>query len=680
MEFKLVSNFKPSGDQPKAIRELVKNFEKGIKHQVLLGVTGSGKTFTMANVIQELQKPTLVISHNKILAAQLYAEFKQFFPHNAVEYFISYYDYYQPEAYIPQTDTYIDKDASINEHIDRLRLKATSSLIERSDVIVVASVSCIYNIGSPDEFKKLCVYIEKGRTKSREILLQELVNIRYERNDFDFSRGKIRVKGDTVEIWPAYLETAIRIELEEDEVKKILEIHPLTGKQIRSIEKTYIYPASHFVVTLPRFEQALQSIEEELKERVEWFRKQNKLLEAERLETRTKYDLEMLRETGFCHGIENYSRHFSGRLPGERPQCLIDYFPDDFLTIVDESHVTIPQLHGMYEGDRSRKQTLIDFGFRLPSAIDNRPLKFSEVESLLNQVMYVSATPGPYEIKKSKGIIVEQIIRPTGLVDPEVIVRNTKNQIENLIKEIEICIKNKERILVTTLTKVMAEDLAEYLSSKGLRVRYLHSEIDALTRIEILNDLRKGNFDCLVGVNLLREGLDLPEVSLVAVLDADKEGFLRSETSLIQVCGRAARNVNGRVILFADNITGSMKRALDEMSRRRKIQLEYNKKYKITPKTIIKGIQELEEFQYRAKEKALEFVREDGIEYSDKKNLPLLIKQLEEKMRQAADSLDFELAALYRDKMFELKEMLVNKEEGKRKYAIAGYKKGQRNN
>ncbi|MFN3966358.1 MAG: excinuclease ABC subunit UvrB [Endomicrobiia bacterium] len=669
MNFKLVSNFKPAGDQPKAIEQLVKNFNKGVKHQVLLGVTGSGKTFTMANVIEQLQKPTLVISHNKILAAQLYAEFKQFFPHNAVEYFISYYDYYQPEAYIPQTDTYIDKDASINEHIDRLRLKATSSLIERKDVIVVASVSCIYNIGSPEEFKKLCVYIEKGRTKSREVLLQELVNIRYERNDFEFSRGKFRVKGDTIEIWPAYLETSIRIELEEDEIKKISEIHPVTGKQIRQIEKTYIYPASHFVVTLPRFEQALQSIEEELKERVEWFRKQNKLLEAQRLETRTKYDLEMLRETGFCHGIENYSRHFSGRLPGERPQCLIDYFPDDFLTIIDESHVTIPQLYGMYEGDRSRKQTLVDFGFRLPSALDNRPLKFQETESLLNYVMYVSATPGPYEIKKSKGIIVEQIIRPTGLVDPEVIVQNTKNQIENLIKEIEICINNRERALVTTLTKVMAEDLADYLSGKGLRVKYLHSEIDALTRIEILNDLRKGNFDCLVGVNLLREGLDLPEVSLVAVLDADKEGFLRSETSLIQVCGRAARNVNGRVILFADNITGSMKRALDEMARRRKIQLEYNKKHNITPRTIIKGIQELEEFQYKAKEKALDFVREDGIEYSDRKNLPFLIKQLEEKMKQAADSLDFELAALYRDKLFALKEMLVKREK-KRNYAV----------
>ncbi|MDI6640771.1 MAG: excinuclease ABC subunit UvrB, partial [Elusimicrobiota bacterium] len=634
MEFKLVSDFELAGDQSKAVKELVTGVKNNLKHQVLLGVTGSGKTFTIANVIQQLQKPTLVISHNKILAAQLYAEFKQFFPYNAVEYFISYYDYYQPEAYVPQTDTYIEKDASINEHIDRLRLKATSALLERRDVIVVASVSCIYNIGSPADFKDMCVFLEIGRTKNRQLLLQELLNIRYERNDFEFQRGKFRVRGDTIEIWPAYLETALRIELDFDEIKRIAEIRPLTGKVIQEKQKVYIYPASHFVVTKPKFEDALKAIEEELKERVEYFKKQNKLLEAQRLEMRTKYDLEMLRETGFCHGIENYSRHLSGRLPGERPACLIDYFPEDFLIVVDESHVSIPQIYGMYEGDHSRKQTLVDFGFRLPSALDNRPLKFTEFESLVNCVIYMSATPGRYELKKSKGVVIEQIIRPTGLIDPEVKIKPTKNQIENLISEIDKCVKNKQRVLVTTLTKVMSEDLAEYLSTRNLRVKYIHSEIDALTRVEILNDLRSGRFDILVGVNLLREGLDLPEVALVAVLDADKEGFLRSETSLIQVCGRAARNINGRIILYADNITGSIRRAMLEMERRRKIQLEYNEKNKITPRSIVKKVQELEEFQYKAKEKSLWLLRDDGAEYSVKKNLPEVIKQLEEKMKE----------------------------------------------
>jgi excinuclease ABC subunit B len=659
MEFKLVSNFKPAGDQSKAINGLIKGLNHKERHQVLLGVTGSGKTFTVANVIQKVQKPTLVISHNKILAAQLYAEFKQFFPHNAVEFFISYYDYYQPEAYVPQTDTYIEKDASINERIDRLRLKATSSLIEREDVIVVASVSCIYNIGSPSDFKGLCVHVEVGRTKSREVILQELVNIRYERNDIGFERSKFRVRGDVVEIWPSYLETALRIEFFGDEIEKICEINPLTGKVIRQKNKVYIYPASHFVVSGSKFEDALKLIEDELEERVMSFKRQNKLLEAQRLEMRARYDLEMMRETGFCHGIENYSRYLSGRQPGERPACLIDYFPEDYLVIIDESHVAIPQINGMYEGDHSRKGTLVNFGFRLPSALDNRPLKFNEFESLVNYAIYVSATPAKWELNKSKGNVLEQIIRPTGLVDPEVTIRPTANQIDNLIDDIKICVKSKQRVIVTTLTKRMAEDLAEYLSQKNLKVRYIHSEIDALTRIEILKDFRKGKFDCLVGINLLREGLDLPEVALVSIFDADKEGFLRSETTLIQICGRAARNVNSKIVLYADNVTGSMKRALNEMSRRREIQIKHNLKYHITPKSIIKGVQELEEFEYKSKQKMLNFIREDGIDYTEAKNIPGLMKQVEHKMREAADNLDFELAAIYRDKLFVLKEMTV---------------------
>jgi len=663
-KFKLVSPFRPAGDQPQAIENLTDGLLRGEKHQVLLGVTGSGKTFTMANVLAQVNRPVLVISHNKTLAAQLYAEFKSFFPENAVEYFISYYDYYQPEAYIPQTDTYIEKDASINDQIDRLRLKATSSLLEREDVIVVASVSCIYGLGNPKDFRDACVYIEKGRTKAREVLLSELVSIFYERNDIDFSRGKFRVRGDTIEIFPAYLETAIRVELFGDEIEKVKEIDPLTGKTINEKEKIYIYPAKHFVTPRPRLEEALVAIEKELKGRLKELHAQGKLLEAQRLEMRTKYDLEIMRETGTCHGIENYSRHLSGRLPGERPACLIDYFPDDFLVFIDESHVTIPQLRGMYEGDRSRKETLVEFGFRLPSALDNRPLKFPEFESLVNQTIYVSATPAPYELKKAggdylRGKIVEQIIRPTGLVDPAVMVRPTrgdhlKGQIDDLIEEIEKRVKSKERVLVTTLTKRMAEDLAEYLLTKGLRVRYLHSEIEPLERVEILQNLRKGEFDCLVGINLLREGLDLPEVSLVAVLDADKEGFLRSETSLIQVCGRAARNVNGEVILYADFVTGSMERALKEMERRRKKQIKYNQKHGIMPQTVRKAIQELEEFTYRAKEKGLILIREDGIKYAAKTNIKQLIEQLKQQMQEAVDNLDFELAAMLRDKLIEL--------------------------
>jgi excinuclease ABC subunit B len=656
--FKIRSDFQPSGDQPAAIEELVQGVREGRQHQVLLGVTGSGKTFTAANVIAQVQKPTLILSPNKILAAQLYAEFKEFFPDNAVEYFISYYDYYQPEAYVPSSDTYIEKDASINDHIDRLRLKATSSLLERKDVIIVASVSCIYGLGSPDNYRSMCVGLEKGSGMSREQLLQGLVDIHYERNEIEFSRGKFRVKGDTVEIFPAYLETALRVEFFGDEIERLSEIHPLTGKTLREKQRTFIYPARHFVTTRPQLDAAVTSIQSELADRLAIMRAQGKLLEAQRLDQRTRYDLEMMREMGFCHGIENYSRHLSGRQPGERPACLIDYFPKDFLLIVDESHVSLPQVNGMYEGDRSRKQTLVDFGFRLPSALDNRPLKFAEFEKLIPQTLYVSATPGPYELKKAGGVVVEQVIRPTGLVDPAVDIRPTEGQVENLIQEIEKTAKAQQRVLVTTLTKRMAEDLTEFLKDKNLRVRYLHSDIDALKRIEILQDLRKGAFDTLIGINLLREGLDLPEVSLVAVLDADKEGFLRSETTLIQVCGRAARNVQGRVILYADKTTGSMGRAIQEMDRRRHKQLQYNQEHGITPQTIIKAVRDLEEFQVQAREAHMAnlFVDHDmPILQPDK--LPAYVKELEVQMLQAADNLQFELAASIRDKLFEIRQM-----------------------
>ena len=663
-KFKIVSDFKPDGDQPRAISELIYGINNNLKHQVLLGVTGSGKTFTIANVIEQTQKPTLVISHNKILAAQLYAEFKQFFPDNAVEYFVSYYDYYQPEAYIPSTDTYIEKDSSINDHIDLLRLKATTSLIERKDVIIVASVSCIYNIGSPEEFKKTCLIIKTGQNKPRESLLQELVNIRYERNDIGFMRSKFRVKGDIIEIWPSYLETPVRIELFGDTVEKIYEIHPITGKPVRQKDVIYIYPASHFVVGQNKFDTALKNIESDLRSQLAFFNKSGKLLEAQRLEQRTKYDLEMLKETGFCHGIENYSRYFSDRPPGSRPECLIDYFDQsEFLTVIDESHVTIPQIRGMYAGDKSRKQTLVDYGFRLPSAMDNRPLQFTEFQKLTNRIIYVTATPAEYEIKESTGIIVEQIIRPTGLVDPEIVIKPTKNQVDDLIKEIQICVSKKERVLVTTLTKRMAEDLTDYLSQQKLRVKYMHSEIAALDRIEIIKDLRKGNFDTLVGINLLREGLDLPEVTLVAVLDADKEGFLRSETTLIQISGRASRNIGGKIIFYADRVTGSMDRAINEMSRRRNIQAEHNRKNNITPKTIVKAINEMKEFEYKSKKSIISLLKEDGAEYVTKEKLPQIIKELAQKMKDAADILDFELAAVYRDKINELKQMKVSKGE-----------------
>ena len=658
--FEVVSRFSPSGDQPAAIEQLVQGLRAGEKHQVLLGVTGSGKTFTMANVIAALDCPTLVLSPNKILAAQLYAELKAFFPKNAVEYFISYYDYYQPEAYVPQSDTYIEKDASINDHIDRLRLKATSSLLERRDVIVVASVSAIYGLGSPREYKDLCVGLEVGAPRERDDVTRGLVDIQYERNEIDFSRGKFRVKGDVVDIFPAYLETALRVEFEGGILKRLREINPLTGETLQEKERTFVYPAKHFVTTGPTIDRALEEIRRELSGRLDVLRGEGKLLEAQRLEQRTRFDMEMMKELGFCHGIENYSRPLSGRKPGERPACLFDYFPSDYLVVIDESHVTVPQIGGMYEGDRSRKQTLVDYGFRLPSALDNRPLKFPEFEALVPRVVYVSATPGPYELKKTGGAVVEQVIRPTGLVDPEVLLRPIQGQVEDLVGRLQERVKRRERVLVTTLTKKTAEDLSDYLEGRGLRVRYLHSDIESLRRIEILKDLRRGTFDVLVGINLLREGLDLPEVSLVAVLDADKEGFLRSETTLIQVCGRAARNVNGQVVLYADKITGSMERAMGEMDRRRKKQLAHNAAEGITPKTIVSAVHDLEEFQIKAKESQLPgLFREAGAAYLTRKELPGLIKQLETQMREAAEALDYELAAVIRDKMMEIKDMMA---------------------
>ncbi len=664
-KFKLSSSFQMSGDQPEAVERLVRGINDNKKYQVVLGVTGSGKTFTIANVIERVQRPAIIMSPNKILAAQLYAEFKAFFPENAVEYFISYYDYYQPEAYVPSTDTYIEKDASINDHIDRLRLKATSALLERPDVIIVASVSCIYGLGTPEEYREMCVSLEKGKRKNRTELLRDLIAIHYERNDIEFIRGRFRVKGDTVEVFPAYLETALRIEFFGDEIERVREIHPVTGQPLAEKDRVYIYPAKHFVTTRPKIEAAVTGIRKELAERIEELKKEGKLLEAQRLEQRTRYDIEMLEETGFCHGVENYSRHLAGRAPGSRPACLIDYFKASpvnrdrgFLMVIDESHITIPQIRGMHEGDRSRKQTLIDFGFRLPSALDNRPLKFHEFESLMAREIFTTATPGPYELEKAGKDIIDLVIRPTGLVDPEVVIRPIEGQIRDLLVEIEKCVANKERVLVTTLTKRMSEELAGYLKEKGVRVQYLHSEIDALTRIDILRNLRLGTFDVLVGINLLREGLDLPEVALVAVLDADKEGFLRSETTLIQICGRAARNVNGRVILYADNMTGSMERALAEMNRRRKKQLEHNKANNITPRSIVKAVQELEEFQYRAKEEGLsEMVREAGGEYLGPASVPGLITGLEQQMRESADNLDFETAAMLRDRIVELREM-----------------------
>lgn len=656
--FKLVSEFKPKGDQPQAIDQLSEAILKGVKHQVLLGVTGSGKTFTMANVIERVQKPTLVISHNKTLAAQLYGEFKELFPENAVEFFVSYYDYYQPEAYIPSTDTYIEKDTQINENIDKMRHSATRSLLERNDVIIVASVSCIYGLGSPEAYHGMLLYLEKGMEISREEILSKLVEIQYERNDIDFHRGTFRVRGDVIEVFPAHEESrAIRIQLFGDEVESINEIDPLRGKVVHSLEKIPIYPNSHYVTFPERMEIAIRNIREELKKRVQWFKSQHRLLEAQRLEQRTNFDLEMLQELGYCQGIENYSRHLTGRKPGEPPPVLLDYFPKDYLLFIDESHVTIPQLIGMYRGDRSRKETLVEYGFRLPSALDNRPLMFEEFEERVHQVVYVSATPGDYEIKKSEGRIVEQIIRPTGLSDPLLEVRPAKSQVDDLLKEIQKKVEKKERVLVTTLTKRMAEDLTEYYSDLGIRVKYLHSDIDTLDRVEIIRDLRLGKFDVLIGINLLREGLDLPEVSLVAILDADKEGFLRSEKSLIQTFGRAARNINGQVILYADKMTGAMNQAILETNRRRKIQEEYSKKHRITPQTIKKSIRNILSSIYEADYFTVPVVSELKEEYGSIKEIAKRIQELTVEMKEAARRLEFERAAKLRDRIQRLQEI-----------------------
>ncbi|MEN4029815.1 MAG: excinuclease ABC subunit UvrB [Methanobacterium sp.] len=639
--FKLVSNYKPLGDQPKAINSLVKGFNNGLKHQTLLGVTGSGKTFTMANVIKEIQKPTLIISHNKTLAAQLYEEFKEFFPENAVEYFVSYYDYYQPEAYIPHTDTYIDKEASINDEIDQMRHSATQSLLSRDDVIVVSSVSCIYGIGSPEDYGDHLLHMRVGEIHEREDILSKLVHIQYERNDIDFRRGKFRARGDVIEIFPVHGSLPVRIELFGDEIDGISYIDPLKGNVVKKIDRITIFPAKHFVISDSKMQRALEAIEAELEDRLTILRAQNKLLEAQRLEQRTRFDMEMLEEMGYCPGVENYSLHLSGRKWGSMPYTLIKYFPEDFLTIIDESHVTVPQIGGMYAGDRARKDSLVDHGFRLPSARENRPLNFEEFESLMNQALYVSATPAKYELERSENT-VEQIIRPTGLVDPEVIIKPVKGQVDHLLGEVQKRIKQNQRILVTTLTKKMAEDLTDYYAKIGIKVRYLHSEIGTLERIEIIDDLRRGEFDCLVGVNLLREGLDLPEVSLIGILDADKEGFLRSETSLIQTIGRAARNIDGQVIIYADEITKSVESAVNITNRRRKIQMEYNKKHGITPKSVSRTIKE------KQKDK-IELMAD--IENIPEDELQLLIKDLEHEMKLAASKLDFERAAKIRDKI-----------------------------
>ncbi|HHD11454.1 MAG TPA: excinuclease ABC subunit UvrB [Deltaproteobacteria bacterium] len=658
--FKMVTQFTPQGDQPRAIRELVEGIKRGLKHQVLLGVTGSGKTFTMAKVIEEVGRPALIIAPNKTLAAQLFTEFRELFPENAVEYFVSYYDYYQPEAYVPQTDTYIEKDASINDEIDKLRHSATHSILTRRDCIVVATVSCIYGIGSPDDYATIHLYVEKGMETPRDAILKRLVEMQYQRVEADFWRGTFRVRGDTVEVFPSHEgDTAIRIEFFGDTIEELSEIDPLRGRVRRRLTKALIHPATHFVTTRDNLKRAIESIREELRERLRELREEGKELEAKRLEERTLYDLELLEEMGYCPGIENYSRHLSGRLQGEPPYTLLDYFPEDYLLFVDESHITIPQLGGMYEGDRSRKQTLVDYGFRLPSALDNRPLKFEEFEQRVNQVIYVSATPGEYELRKARGRVVEQIIRPTGLVDPEVEVRPAATQVDDLLGEIKKRVKRGERVLVTTLTKRMAEDLTQYYQDMGIRVRYLHSDIDTLERVEILRDLRLGKFDVLVGINLLREGLDLPEVSLVAILDADKEGFLRSERSLIQTFGRAARNVNGKVILYADTITGSMKRAIEETERRRKLQMEYNRKHGITPTTIKSKIKDIMESIYEADYYTVEVAREEPAEYVAPQDIPAKIKELRQKMHEAARRLEFERAAELRDRIRELEKMQV---------------------
>jgi len=667
-KFDLVSSYQPAGDQPQAIEQLLEGLRRKEQYQTLLGVTGSGKTFTISNVIREVNKPTLVVSHNKTLAAQLYSEFKGFFPKNAVEFFISYYDYYQPEAYVVKSDLYIEKDFSINEEIDRLRLKATTSLIEgRSDVIVVASVSCIYGIGAPQEYADQIIFLKKGETVQRKKLMRNLIDIHFVRNDAEFTRGTFRARGDVVEIIPAFqYEEAIRIEFWDDEIEKLSIIDSVTGEVIREVESAPVYPAKYFVTDRARLQKAIYTIDEELKEQLEFFRKEEKYLEAQRIEQRTRFDIEMIKEIGYCAGIENYSRHMDGRKAGTRPYTLLDYFPDDFLLIIDESHVTIPQLRAMYNGDRKRKSTLVEHGFRLPSALDNRPMKFEEFNSKINQAIFISATPSDYELEKSGGVVVEQIIRPTGLLDPAIEVRPVKGQIDDLIGEIRIRVEKKERTLVTTLTKKMAEDLSDYLDKIDIQVRYIHSDIDSLERVEILRDLRLGEFDVLVGVNLLREGLDLPEVSLVAIIDADKEGFLRSERSLMQTAGRTARNVNGIVIMYADVITQSMQKTITETNRRRKLQKEYNDTNGITPATIYKSVDEIMNStsiaDVRKREGKEDYgfakVAEPVLKYMDDEQKKDLIEQLREQMHLAAKDLEFEKAASLRDEIAKLEKML----------------------
>ena len=660
--FELVSEYKPTGDQPQAIEKLVRGFREGNQFQTLLGVTGSGKTFTMANVIQQIQKPTLIIAHNKTLAAQLYGEFKEFFPNNAVEYFVSYYDYYQPEAYVPSTDTYIEKDSSINDEIDKLRHSATAALSERSDVIIISSVSCIYGLGSPIDYKNMVISLRPGMEKERDEVVRKLVEIQYNRSDMDFRRGSFRVRGDVLEVFPAYSDSAAyRIEFFGDEVDRISEIDPLTGEARSRLEHVAIFPASHYVVPRDKMLVATESIAAELKERIAYFRSEDKLLEAQRITERTNYDIEMMRETGFCSGIENYSRHLTGQIPGQPPCTLFDYFPDDFLIMIDESHITVPQIRGMYAGDRSRKNTLVEYGFRLPSALDNRPLNFSEFEERIDQLLFVSATPGPYE-EEHELLRAEQIIRPTGLLDPAVEVRPVTGQIDDLISEVNKEVEKGNKILVTTLTKRMAEDLTDYMREVGIRVKYLHSDIDTLERSEIIRDMRLDLFDVLVGINLLREGLDIPEISLVAILDADKEGFLRSETSLIQTIGRAARNSEGHVIMYADTMTDSMRVAIDETERRRKIQQAYNEAHGITPMTIKKAVRDLISISKAEEEdqpKRLKLKKDP--ESMSEKELMALIGEVQKKMQKAAAELNFEQAAVLRDQMMELKKQLYEK-------------------
>ena len=659
--FELVSEYAPTGDQPQAIAELVKGFKEGNQFETLLGVTGSGKTFTMANVIQALNKPTLIIAHNKTLAAQLYSEFKEFFPNNAVEYFVSYYDYYQPEAYVPSTDTYIEKDSSINDEIDKLRHSATAALSERSDVIIVASVSCIYGLGSPIDYKEMVISLRPGMIKDRDEVIRKLIDIQYTRNDMDFKRGSFRVRGDVLEIYPAYSGgDAYRIEFFGDEVDRITEIDTLTGEIKAQLGHVAIFPASHYVIPKEKMELAAKNILEELKEQVAWFKSEDKLLEAQRISERTNFDVEMMRETGFCSGIENYSRHLTGSAPGEPPCTLIDYFPEDFLIIIDESHITLPQIRGMYAGDRSRKKTLVEYGFRLPSALDNRPLNFEEFESKIDQMLFVSATPSDYE-EAHEMLRAEQIIRPTGLLDPPIDVRPVEGQIDDLVSEVNREIEKKGKVLITTLTKRMAEDLTDYMRDAGIRVKYLHSDIDTLERAEIIRDMRLDVFDVLVGINLLREGLDIPEISLVAILDADKEGFLRSETSLIQTVGRAARNSEGHVIMYADTITDSMRVAIEETKRRREIQQAYNEEHHITPTTIKKAVRDLISISQAAEGVTNEVTKDP--ESMDEKELKKLVKELTKKMHQAAAELNFEEAAILRDRMVEIKKMLLQLEE-----------------